>query len=127
VPTTTTRRAKPEIDMRPAIAALAVLLSSPAAADLITYQNADELLGKCGGETDYSNGMCLGYIIGVSDAVSALEQTGALPKLVCIPRGATIGQVHDVVVKYLSDNPDQHHYTASSTVWTALLKAFPCP
>ena len=36
------------------------------------------------------------------------------------------GQIKKIVVKYLNDNPENLHNTASSLVQVALFEAFPC-
>jgi hypothetical protein len=45
---------------------------------------------------------------------------------ICLPENATLGQITDVVCKYLKDNPTMRHFTASSLTDIALREAFPC-
>lgn len=75
------------------------------------------------GQRDKSNYVaewaCSGFIIGVSDSAF-------VRKVVCLPNGATIGQVVDIVKKYLNDHPEDGHYSAASVVENALRANWPC-
>ena len=64
---------------------------------------------------------CRGYIMGVTDVV--LNQNA---DHVCAPEHATVGQITDVVTKYLTDHPELRHKSGWSIVITALKQAFPC-
>ncbi len=63
---------------------------------------------------------CLAYVMGAAHALQDM-------RLVCIPPsvGPTT-QALDVVIKYMRDHPEVAHYSASSTIYTALKRAFPC-
>ena len=43
------------------------------------------------------------------------------------PPQAPEGQVGDVVIKYLTDHPEQRRHAAAALVFSALKGAFPCP
>ena len=79
------------------------------------FVKADDLFSKCSS----SSPLCAGYIAGVSDIMSTNDD-------ICLPSHATIQQVTDIVVKYLSDHPERRHYSASSEAGVALMQAFPC-
>jgi hypothetical protein len=102
-----------------------------------TYVNGNKLLHDCSSSaTDQL--YCAGYIAGASDTdmkwrilmaqiangdrnfSSALSQT-------CITKDVTLGQVQDVVVKYLVAHPETRHYSAGYLVGLAVQEAFPCP
>ncbi len=44
----------------------------------------------------------------------------------CIPDAVTVGQVVDVVKKYLEANPARRHQDAGLLVYVAVTEAFPC-
>ena len=44
----------------------------------------------------------------------------------CVPGESTKGQLADVVIKYLEQNPERRHLEAGSLVPEALNRAFPC-
>lgn len=74
-----------------------------------------------------SNAMRFGYLTalqairpGTSDA-AALRVYGS-----CIPDAVTVGQVADVVKKYLQEHPEQRHQTSVQLIRRAELSAFPC-
>lgn len=66
-----------------------------------------------------SEGMCLGYVVGV---MSVVEYT----KYFCLPGKSTHSQVTLVVQKYLSEHPEKLHLDADGLVLDALIEAFPC-
>ena len=63
----------------------------------------------------------MGYIVGVAD-VQAMRD--AVP--FCMPEGVTRGQLQAVVCGYLRDEPKRRRYDATSAVWSAQRKAWPC-
>lgn len=44
-----------------------------------------------------------------------------------LPRGVSLDQAQDVIVKWLKDNPAQRHHSAALLALRALGEAFPCP
>jgi hypothetical protein len=70
--------------------------------------------------------MCVGYIVGASDANLDFFNALGAEHLFCIPNGVTREQTRDVVVKYLNAHPERRHFSASSQVPQALEEAFPC-
>ncbi len=94
-------------------------------------------------EADVRAGYCIGYITGawegmkrgaaqivmLSDAdQTATEVDASTNSLlgICIPLAVESGQIIDVFVRYLDDNPAQRHQPARSLLYGALLDAFPC-
>lgn len=49
------------------------------------------------------------------------------PRYICIPDGVTKGQIYDVALKYLQDNPEDRHRSAALLARTALWRTWPCP
>ena len=66
---------------------------------------------------------CLGYVMGVSDA---LKLSALKLNLFCSPSSVTAHQELAVVVKYLRDHPETWNYSAASDIGVALAMAFPC-
>jgi Rap1a immunity proteins len=60
-----------------------------------------------------------GYVAGVADSYEVLG-------VVCVPSKVTLGQLQDVVLKYLDAHPEGRHNIAASLVLKALTEAFPC-
>jgi Rap1a immunity proteins len=54
-----------------------------------------------------------------------LASIGYLKASPCLPAGATAGQMADVVVKYVTENPEKRNFSASSMVSGALYTAWP--
>ena len=73
-----------------------------------------------------STALCMGYIGG------SLDMTRGLNKmfnnaLLCEPSGVTGDQLIAMVIKYLSDHPEQLHFSAASLILNMYTNAFPCP
>src|SRR5436190_1415229 len=81
------------------------------------FQTGNELLQACEG-TDRL--LCRGSVMAIADVLD--YQMDA-----CVPIRATVGQLVDVVVKYLREHPKDRHHAAAALIITALPEAFPCP
>ena len=103
-------------------ASLLAGVSLPATSAAAFY-NGNDLYRACRGN-DYLNGVCLGYVMGAMDAWT----TGRIldGKTQCVRIGVRAGQVRDVVLKYLEDNPGERDHDADRIVAKALHDAF-CP
>lgn len=82
------------------------------------FMSGNQLKDHCNkADNLVSAGLCMGYVEGVADANSFLF---------CTPPGVTVGQIRDVVKKYLNDNPAQLHKPGDDLATEALRSAFPC-
>jgi Rap1a immunity proteins len=77
-------------------------------------------------KTAKDNGMCLGYIVGVSDQAVGDKALAHAKGNYCLPSEVHSEQLVMVVKKYLEDNPAQLHYQAEVLTIHALTDAFPC-
>jgi Rap1a immunity proteins len=77
-------------------------------------------------KTAKENGMCLGYIVGVSDQAMGDQASIHAKRNYCLPAEVHSEQLVRVVKKYLEDNPAQLHYEAEVLTIRALTNAFPC-
>lgn len=99
-------------------AALAGFFTSPS---LAYYQSGNNLLSLCTA-TDLSQ--CAGYVEGILDAWTTLQEWEPAMQRCRIPHEITTGQVVDVVVRYLQQHPEVRHTSASSSAINALGQAF---
>jgi hypothetical protein len=67
---------------------------------------------------------CLGYISGAVDAFNTTREANNLKS--CLPGGVTINELRTTTVNYLSKNPIDRKKSASSQVFAATRKAWPC-
>lgn len=110
-------------------AALAICALFPVAAHAGFY-SGDELQAVCTadkGNKDYfeKSYECVGYISGAVDAFNTTRETNKLKS--CIPGDVTINRLRTVTVNYLGKNPIDRKKSASSQVFAATRKAWPCP
>ncbi len=104
---------------------LALLLPSlPAKAYFLTGNKLHEM---CTSQEGRKRWQCLGYVQGIVDGQTYVQQFWSNPLKYCAPPTTTVGQVTDIVKKYLSDHPEARHHDAASLATAALREAFPCP
>jgi hypothetical protein len=89
------------------------------------FVEGNEFHSWCSQKEDAPGAMCFGYIVGVADGLEESVTTGGR-RTICYPSTVSLGQIRDIVLKYMADNPDKRHYPASYTVQNALSAAFPC-
>ncbi|NWK98817.1 hypothetical protein DM806_24765 [Sphingobium lactosutens] len=94
------------------------------------FYSGDELYAVCtaekGGKDYFEKSYeCLGYISGAVDAFNTTREVNKLKS--CIPGDVTISELRSVTVDYLGKNPIDRQKSASSQVFAATRKAWPCP
>jgi Rap1a immunity proteins len=107
--------------MKKTLTALAFVLTA-ASASRAQY-TGNTLLSDCESDSAYRRGVCDGYISSIAD----MSITGTNQSWLSFPKGTTFGQVKDVIVKSLKDNPKDRNGSAFVLVFGALQEAFPGP
>lgn len=92
-----------------------------------TFQTGNQLYERCNNSSEVDRGFCIGYAAGVADMLTIQELVGERPKRLCVPVEVTGGQLSDVVVKGLRDDPASRNQTASGLAAISIIEAFPCP
>jgi len=82
------------------------------------FEDGNTLYAKC---NENQRIYCMGYVTGVADLLQGQNTNG-----VCLPQGVVVGQLVDVVKKFLKEHPETRHFTATSEIQVALEGAFPC-
>jgi hypothetical protein len=100
-----------------------MLVSSGSGAWAAAFQSGDDLLKLCSASRSADGLICLGYVVGIADALSTNTAAGWRA---CIPMAATQGQVRDDVWSWLRNNPALRHADAASVTARALGEIFPC-
>jgi hypothetical protein len=114
---------------RLAIISTALLVSGAADAQ---YKNGNTLLEECRTAQSYFSGQrksldtliapnCMAYVAGISDMLDDLAGDKR-----CVPDGVTVGQLVDVVVRYLEQKPEIRHTSAAALAMTAIRNTW-CP
>lgn len=67
---------------------------------------------------------CQGYITAIADEMSGGFEFRKFRA--CIPKDTTVGQMRQVVSKWLGDHPKYHQDPGAGLVAEALSEAFPC-
>lgn len=104
--------------------ALQLLLVSPSWAVLLgnaLWKSCQEHQSDPGG---FDSGICLGFVMATKDSMVGLDAKRSGPY--CVPNSVELGQLADVVTKWLRDNPRDRHLPAVLLVNNALVSAFPC-
>ena len=86
-----------------------------------------ELLSRCSDPEDGpfgARGYCMGYISAIADVMGAVSVINGYAA--CFPKGVTVGELRDALVRWLSDNPREQHKNAEELVAEAFSVFFPC-
>lgn len=95
----------------------ALVLALPARAE---FFDGNKLYEQCISDTAWQRGDCLGYTSGVFDSLQGIRW--------CAPENVTRGQVRDIVVQHLRDNPATRSSTSADVlIRVALESIWPCP
>jgi len=62
--------------------------------------------------------LAIGYVLGVADVY--------VRNLICLPENIKAGQLHDVIKRFLEENPAIRHYSADSLILFRLEELWPC-
>lgn len=90
------------------------------------FLDGDELMNHCSAnipDERFDPAICVTYIMGAYDAYMFQRLVRNQPR--CTPRALTAGQLREVVVDYLQDNPDNRGMDASALVWNAIIAEWP--
>ena len=102
------------------------LAASPAKAQFFT---GNDIFAECQAspsDTTYwqRDMKCTAYIVGAYDAADAVRSARNTER--CGPDGLTAGQLRDVVVKYMRDNPETRNLSGGKLVILAIMTAWQC-
>ena len=106
--------------------AVAMMTAFQTTSAMAGYMDGNKLLDQCGNRSSGNYMSCIGYLMGLSDAIDMTQDAGGARKQICIPVGVTTGQLLDIVVDHLKKNPADRHREAAFQVWAAYRSAFPC-
>lgn len=103
------------------IAAMSVI--NPANAGY--YMSANKLLSLCESDSVADQNVCVGYVLGVTDAAQMLDSETNMRRY-CLSKNVTSSQLEKTAVTYMNDNSQQLEKPASYYVLLSLREAFPC-
>jgi hypothetical protein len=106
--------------MRNVLVIISIVFSVWAGDASADFKDGNDLHADCTSNNGVETGLCLGYVMAITDAMDELRPN------VCIPRTVNGTQVVDIVKKHLTDYPAGRHFDAWSIVAFALEKVFPC-
>jgi Rap1a immunity proteins len=114
---------------------IVALASAPARAESVEFSlnTGNGLLSACTfasdeqTEVEYHFGTCIGYIKGVTNAFAVLQLAQGSKVPYCARENMDNGQLRDIVVKALRENPEQRDQTPVPAILGAMKRAFPCP
>jgi len=83
------------------------------------WMNGNQLHDMCSASSPVDQALCLTYVMGVLDGTRYLDAPPGTPK------GATGGQVRDVVARYLVNHPESRTLPARKIIRSAVIDAWP--
>ena len=103
------------------------LLFLPCAGLAQGIKNGNHIYSECRSDVQAEEALCIGYIAGVAEVFLAFARD--LPESqrpFCTAPGQTVGQLTDVVLKWLDEHPEKRHLNGSDVIALAMAGAFPC-
>jgi hypothetical protein len=92
--------------------------------------SGNQFLTRCQSELFFSQGMCIGYLTGISDGLALVNTftkgTKNIWAPICMPEKVPVSQLRSVILKYLKDHPERRHEGITILVTDAMRKAWPC-
>lgn len=102
------------------LVALAVFPPSAAGSSV----TGNEFIQDCNSDEPMRKIFCYGYVAGMLDGM-AVGRVGISP-LFCLPANVTVGQVADMTLKALREQPQTRHLPMRVTLAVEVIRAFPC-
>ena len=103
-------------------AVLAIILLNVSPAHSQGYLTGRDLVDRCASSRSWSEGVCVGYIIGAYDAYSVLASRWGES---LAPRKVSMDDLCGIVLRYLVDHRDELDEPATALVLRAVLDRFP--
>jgi hypothetical protein len=94
-------------------------LSLAANAQQLHFASGNKLLNDMNSSSVSDRMYALGYVAGAADTMNGI--------VFCLPPSVTVGQVNDMVKNYLTNAPQDRHFSADSIIAKVFGAAFPCP
>jgi hypothetical protein len=88
------------------------------------FYTADELVKMCLSDSKLDYVLCVGYIDGTIDTFELSRTAIKLPR--CVPSESKAREIKDVVVNFLSQNPEQRNYDAADMIIAAIGSHWQC-
>lgn len=107
--------------------AAGVLVSAAMSPARAGFYTGNELLAKCTADVSNPNlSICFGYVEAVADSLDWTGWVGANGTDSCVPAGVTTGQLKDVLIKALNDDPANRNVDAYLLSEVAFKNAWHC-
>jgi hypothetical protein len=107
------------------MAAIAVVTFCGSRAWADAFETGNELLRDCEAKAPLNVAHCSGYLQGVIDELEAFRYANGLH--FCLPAGTKTGQIIEVVVAELKEEPTIRHLSAAALVAGAITRAWCSP
>jgi hypothetical protein len=90
------------------------------------FKTAQQMFDSCTSSEAADLEMCDSFIMGAHDMMKFYGDTGAGGSPICIPAGTQALVVRDTVIAYWRNDAAGLQYSAVSTIYNALVEAYPC-
>jgi hypothetical protein len=93
---------------------------------VLNLANGNSFFDFCRAGTQQKQ-ICIMYVKGVLDGAHVQASLTKQRQAYCQPRGATLEQALDILLKFMTDNPGDRHREVRLLAFAALKAAWPCP
>jgi hypothetical protein len=92
--------------------------------------SGNKILKTCKSTNPVSTGICIGFVVAANQGLTTLlvlsSPTGKMTDI-CIPKEVTTGQMRDIFIKHLENDPKNRHMKAFILFVEAMRVTYPCP
>jgi hypothetical protein len=100
--------------------------SQTASPPYFAFMTGNHLYLYCTGNMPAQYDTCVGYVMGVVDVSNSLRTSGGHSSCPSNPQGIMAMQIKDVVIRYLSNHPEQRDWPAAGLVGYSVQEAWGC-
>lgn len=99
-------------------------------AEITTGNGFLRVCSDLGEKTPMASSYCMGYLSGLTDGMAVIKVASGY-RAYCIPQkdgryAPTNGQLLDILLKYIRENPQIRHQSTSALFFKAMREAYPC-
>lgn len=115
------------VSVKRVLLALGLVWPMAGTAEILTFFHGDKLLQECQSQSVAPYNLCIGYLVGLLDAIHLRQHEGKMDPTICAPEGITAAELRRVFVDHAKREPGDLPLAASELGIAAFSQAWPCP
>jgi hypothetical protein len=113
-----------EVRLHKLLVSMSLALAAISWPAVAAYHDGKDLLQDCVSSSEIEKIYCLGYVVGIADAMDLGRSRNNKPA--CIPKGVKPSEIRGVVIKTMQDHPEAQSKDAAELVFYAIRQNWKC-